>query len=377
MIRVLHFAGLINRYDIIDTVLTRLNRSRFEVFALTGLPSRQVGAYGEGEDYPTRCLHSEFTRRNYGKMFWALTEAVRRIRPHILQAHHYDENIIASVVVRLTRVPCYIIGRHYSDHIYYLTRGLKRKMFLAGESFCNRTATKITVPTQQVARILTELQNVPSEKVTVIPFGLDFHKYHTSSPDAPAQLRQAYGVARQYLIVVCCRLNREKGLEYLLRALPELSSCHREFRVVFVGNGPHESALRQCSRELGLDDLVQFVGWRDDALDWIAAADLVIQPSFCESFCQVLFEGLAFGKPVIMTPVGAAPEVIGKNERGRLVPIGDSQAIARAIRELMADRELGLRLGELGRAYIQQNMGAELTARRYEALYETVLEASS
>ena len=56
MIRVLHFAGIINRHDFIDAVLTRLDRSRFEVRALTGVPPRRVEAYRDGEAYETRCL---------------------------------------------------------------------------------------------------------------------------------------------------------------------------------------------------------------------------------------------------------------------------------------------------------------------------------
>src|ERR1044072_3770327 len=160
-IRVLHFAGIINRYDIIDSVLTRLDRSRFEVRALTGVPPRQTGAYTSNESYPTHCLNFEFNRRSYRRMYRALMEEIETFHPHILQAHHFDENVVAAWAVRRARVPCYIIGRHYSDHIYYLTRGLKRKAYLALEGFSNRTATRIAVPAHDIARLLTERQGVP------------------------------------------------------------------------------------------------------------------------------------------------------------------------------------------------------------------------
>jgi len=108
-------------------------------------------------------------------------------------------------------------------------------------------------------------------------------------------------------------------------------------------------------------------------MDWVAAADLVVQPSLSECWGQVLIEALAFTKPIIMTPVGFAPEVIGNNERGRLIPPGDSDAIADAITELMNDRELGRYLAESGRAYVHQNMDADRTARNYEELYSAAL----
>ncbi len=375
MIRVLHFANIINRFDIVDTVLTRLDRSKFDVFALTGQPSRQIIPFTNGEQYSARVLGLNFSRKTYPQMFMALVREIRRFRPDILQAHHFDENVIASAAARLLRIPCYIIGRHYSDHIYFLTRGAKQKAFLSIEGFCNNTAKRITVPTEGVARLLTIDQGVPAEKVAVIPFGLDFNKYKPSSNEAPLRLRSEFGLEGKYVALACSRLNPEKGLEYLLNAVPQLRSANNDFRLVIVGSGDHESVLRRQSHELGIDEIVQFVGWRNDAMDWIAMSDLVVHPAFCESWCQVLFEALAFGKPVVMTPVGAAPEVIGNNERGRLVPAGDSSALAASIEELMADRDLGIRLAESGRAYIHQNMSAELSTRRYEKLYENALSA--
>jgi glycosyltransferase involved in cell wall biosynthesis len=376
-IRVLHFAGIINRYDIIDSVLTRLDRSRFEVHALTGVPPRQTGAYTSAEAYPTRCLNMEFSRRRYPQMYHALMEEIRRVRPHILQAHHFDENVVAAWAVRRARVPCYIIGRHYSDHIYYLTRGLKRKMFLAAEGFSNRTANRIAVPAQDIARLLTERQGVPREKIEVIPFGLDFKKYHPSTPEAPERLRREFGLEDSFMALACCRLNPEKGLEYLLQAVPRIKARVENFKLVFVGDGPREDELRRLSRELGINNAVQFVGWRDDALDWVAAADAVVQPSFCESFCQVLMEALAFGKPMVMTPVGAAPDVIGRDERGLIVPAGDAHAIAEALTRLAENRRLGAELGARGQAYIRENLAADVTTRRYEQLYETALQEAS
>jgi glycosyltransferase involved in cell wall biosynthesis len=373
MIRALHFNNAIYPYDVVDTALARFDKAKIDLLALTGLAAPPAGDYKVGEKYELQCLGYKFERRNYSRMFLALTNKIRSFRPHVLHAHGFDENLIASLAVKVARVPCYVIGRHYSDHIYFLTRGLKRKAYLVAEGFCNKTATRIAVPTEGVARILTDLQGVPGEKVAVIPFGVDFNKYRASSTDAPSRLRSEHGLEGKYLALACGRLNPEKGLEYLLRAIPRVRTVNHNFQLLLVGNGGSEGELRNLCRELGLEDIVRFVGWRSDAMDWIAAADLVVHPALCESWCQVLFEALAFTKPIIMTPVGAAPEVIGNNERGRLIPPGDSDAIADAITELMNDRELGRCLAESGRAYIYRNMDADRAARKYEELYYAAL----
>jgi glycosyltransferase involved in cell wall biosynthesis len=377
MIRALHFSNAILPYDVVDTALTRFDRAKIDLLALTGLTMPPAGGYRVGEKYEVQTLGYKFERRNYTKMFLALTRKIRAFRPHVLHAHGFDENLIASLAVKVTHVPCYIIGRHYSDHIYFLTRGLKRKAYLAAEGFCNKTATRIAVPTEGVARILIDLQGVPGEKVTVIPFGVDFNRYRASSPDAPSRLRAEHGLEGKYLALTCGRLNPEKGLEYLLRAVPRVRTIDADFRLVVVGRGAREAELRGLCQGLGLEDVVRFVGWRDDAMDWIAAADLVVQPALCESWCQVLFEALGFAKPVIMTPVGAAPEVIGNNERGRLIPPRDSDAIAGAIIEFMNNREWGRSLAESGRNYIYRRMNADRAARNYEDLYCAALRQAS
>ena len=210
--------------------------------------------------------------------------------------------------------------RHYSDHIYILTRGLKRSAFLKAEAFYISRANRVLVPVESDARFLIHQQRVPREKVVVLPFGFDFGRASISSPEAPERLRRSYGLEGKYVALTCCRLSREKGLDYLIPIISEVRARHQDFRLVMVGSGSLEEKLRREIAELGIGDVVQMVGWRDDAIDWIAAADLVIQPSRGESFCQVLLEALALKKPVVMTPVGAGPEIIGQNERGGSSP---------------------------------------------------------
>jgi glycosyltransferase involved in cell wall biosynthesis len=377
MIRVLHFAGIINRHDFIDTILAHLDRRRFEISALTAIPPRRMEPYVPSEAYETRCLHVPLARASYPTLFRELVREIRRVRPHIVHAHHYDEGLLASLAVRLLRSPALVLGHHYSDHIYYLSRGLRRRAHLSIEAFTNRAAARIVVPAQEVYRILVDRQGEPASKVEVIPYGLPFEQYRPSSAEAPSRLRHQLGLEGKWMVLACCRLNREKGLEYLLRAMPQVLARHPEAALVMVGDGTYAEPLKALARQLGLESSVSFVGWRADALDWMAAADVVVQPSLCESYCQVLVEALAFCKPVVMTPVGAGPEIIGDNERGRLVPLADAEAISDALIELANDRTLGPQLGAAGHRFIREHMPVDAIVRRHERLYEEVVAESS
>jgi glycosyltransferase involved in cell wall biosynthesis len=367
MIRILHFSAIINHSDFIDTVLSRLDPSRFEVSALTGATPTRLRSGAAA--YPNEVLGFPFTRRNYPRMLRALLSSIRRFQPHILHAHHYDECLVASVARRLRVVPCYAIGHHYSDHIYLLTQGLKRRVFLAGERFAQEVASCIVVPTADVRRILVERQKPPPCKVEVVPYGVEVGSLRPTSPQAPLRIRQELGLEGKYVAMTCCRLNPEKGLHYLLQAVSQVSRRRPDFRLVLVGSGPCEPRLREWCRRLAIEHVVHFAGWRNEALDWLASADVVVQPSLSESFCQTLVEALALSKPVIMTPVGAAPDVLGENERGLLVPVGDADALASAIERIAEDRALGERLGAAGRDYVGRYLGADRMARKYEEIY--------
>ena len=373
MLRILHFVGIINGSDFIDTMISRLDPTRFEVSVLTGVPPRRPL---EGAAYSTDVVGFPFTRRNYHRMLRALLARVRSFRPHVLHAHHYDESLVGSIARRLGVVPCYVIGHHYSDHIYVLNRGLKRRLFLAGETFSQNVANALVVPTDEVRSLLTERQEPPPCKVSVVPYGIDIEAIRPSSPDAPDKIRRELRLEENYVAMTCCRLNPEKGLQYLLQAVPGLVRRRPDFRLVLVGSGPFETELRDWCQRLDIESVVHFVGFRNDALDWLAAADVVIQPSLSESFCQTLVEALALEKPVVMTPVGAAPEVIGDNARGRLVPVADAQALEEALAELAGDPPLARRLARAGREHVLESLSPAGMARSYEEIYLDAYESS-
>ncbi|HMQ04640.1 MAG TPA: glycosyltransferase family 4 protein [Pyrinomonadaceae bacterium] len=375
MIRVLHFASVINRYDFIDTVLTGLDRSRFEVAALTVVPpNNRTGAYSDDERYETQCLDIPFERRNYPMIYRGLRAKIREFRPHILQAHHYDETVLAAFAAKQSGVPAFVIGHQYSDHIYVLTKGLKRKAYLFVERLCNSYADRIVVPTQEVVDLLVS-QGVKPEKILKNPYGTDLGMVDDASQVEIDKIRSDFGLNEKFVALTCCRLNKEKGLDHLLQAVPAIKARHPHFKLAMVGTGAYEARLKEICTELNIDDAVVFVGWRKDSYNWYSLADVVIQPSLAESFCQVVTEALAFKKPIVVTPVGIAPEVIISGERGGyLVEIGSSRDIENAVCSLIADAGHRALLGETGFEFVSSILTVEATAERYEELYSDIIE---
>jgi len=115
-----------------------------------------------------------------------------------------------------------------------------------------------------------------------------------------SRLREEFGVpSKAALVVTVARLEAEKGINDLLDAVSQVlaSPAAADTHFVTVGDGAQKSALLERSRRLGIESRVRFVGFRTDATDFIAAADLFVLPSPAEAFGLVLLEAMALAKP--------------------------------------------------------------------------------
>ena len=170
------------------------------------------------------------------------------------------------------------------------------------------------------------------------------------------------------LLVALGRLHENKAFDVLLRALADLPDAW----LWIGGEGPDGNALKSLAADLGVQERVRFLGWRDDADALIAAADIFVCPSRHEPLGNVVLEAWAAQKPVVATAATGPAELIGDNERGVLVPIDDARALARAITSLLADRQQAAQLAAAGRAAYERDFTEMAVCARYLAFFEKV-----
>lgn len=175
------------------------------------------------------------------------------------------------------------------------------------------------------------------------------------TPDAGQRLRETFDLSADRPVVCCaCRAAREKGVQDLILAFDQVlaswpSSAPRP-ALVYMGDGPYLSTLRELRAELDSRADIVFAGYRADATELLAGADLCVVPSIWqEAFGLAVLEPMARGVPVIATTVGGIPEVALHEETGLLVPPGDVEAIAAAMERLLGSPGLRRTLGESGR----------------------------
>ncbi|MBK9436393.1 MAG: glycosyltransferase [Chloracidobacterium sp.] len=137
---------------------------------------------------------------------------------------------------------------------------------------------------------------VADKKIDQIPYGTDTSIVNSVSQSAVEALRNDYDLRGKFIGLTTCRLNKEKGLDKLIRAVFLIAISSYNFAYLWPELEMKKSLLRSWLMKSGLQDIVTFLGWRTDTLNWMAASDLIFQPSLSESFCQVIIEGLMLEK---------------------------------------------------------------------------------
>ncbi len=144
-------------------------------------------------------------------------------------------------------------------------------------------------------------------------------------------------------------------------------------RLLLVGDGPDRSSAEWLAHGFGIQDRVAFLGKQESVNELLPVADLMLMPSELESFGLAALEAMACRVPTIGTRVGGVPELIEDGATGRLLPVGDTEAMADAAVELLSDAERLDEMGRAGRASAQARYCSSRIIPLYEKYYEAVL----
>jgi glycosyltransferase involved in cell wall biosynthesis len=215
---------------------------------------------------------------------------------------------------------------------------------------------------------------LPEKKVRIVPAGIDFKRFKTiPSPDP---FREFYKITGRIVLFVG-RLASNKGLEYLIDAMPQIVSEFKDITLVLIGEDEGERRmLEERVKRLGIKSKVIFTGYiADDELfkSAFSACDVFVLPSEYEAFGLVLLEAMACEKPCVATNVGGVPEVIEKGRTGLLVEYGKSDHLARAIIELLRDDNKRKNMGRAGRERVKANFTWPKIVDQLEHIYKEIL----
>lgn len=221
---------------------------------------------------------------------------------------------------------------------------------------------------------LARLYDASPEKVAVVPGGVDIDLFH---PRSKEEARARLGLNGDKVILCVGRLDPLKGIDLALGSAALLED-REHVKVVLVGGDlekdPEVQRLSDLAEALGISDRVRFEGAvPHDELPWYySAADLLMVPSYYESFGLVALEAMACGTPVVAARVGGLPSLVRDGETGYLVPWHCPEPFAERLEVLLAHDDLRDHMGQAAfrRA---QGMAWEGVVQRFATLYEDLI----
>jgi len=291
----------------------------------------------------------------------AETRLLRRIlhreRPDVVHLHSSKAGLAGRLVVR-GRTPTVFQPHGWS---FLAGHGLVQHGAGWWERFATRWASAI-VCVSEAERRRGEEHGLHA-RWQVVPNGVDLEDFALATAADRLEARARLGLEEEPLVLCVGRLSSEKGQDVLLEAWPAVVAEAPDARLVLVGSGRDEEALRAAA-----PDRVLFAGDRDDVPDWLAAANVVSVPSRREGMSLTMLEAMARGRSVVCTDVGGAREAVGE-DAGAVVPPEQPAELARALARRLIDPERADAEGRAGRLRAERSHDLRAATGAVAALY--------
>lgn len=229
------------------------------------------------------------------------------------------------------------------------------------------------------------LYRADKNRMRIIPPGVDVSHFYPIPRD---EARSVIGVPEKHpMLLFVGRIEPLKGVDTLIRAIAHMRTTgitdQYPHYLAIIGGDPNAAEeamssemarLQQLSRELGLEDLVLFLGKRAQSSlpYYYSAADVLVMPSYYESFGMVALEAMACGTPVVASQVGGLAFLIQDGVTGFVVPGGDHVALSERLTQLLSQPELRQRLGNQAARYAHDYAWENIAARVLE-MYNDLL----
>lgn len=240
----------------------------------------------------------------------------------------------------------------------------------------NRSLTFLTDAFIGVAKshgeFLVNFERFPSQKVFVIPNGIDTNRFRPDSPCREA-VREELGLpSRVKLVGIVAALRPEKNHALFVRAAVKIKEQVPDAHFVIVGEGPEREKIANMISSLGGSAFIHLLGNRSDTPRILAALDAFVLSSLNEASPVSILEALACQVPVVASDVGSVSESVINQWNGFTFPSGDDQVLVERVVQLLRDRDLNIELGQNGREHVERNGSLDNMVELYEDLIHKI-----
>jgi glycosyltransferase involved in cell wall biosynthesis len=301
--------------------------------------------------------------------FWAATRLALILKRKKCQLIHYHDAhavMLGALASRIAKVPLRVLTR--------------RVDFPLNENLVSRWKYQKNI--DAFIAVSTGVQDVlvkggiERRKIYVVPDGIDFTPYEENKERGALRVELNFS-PDDYVVGIVAHLADHKGHKYLIEAIRLLKEKLPQVRLIIVGEGPLKLELSRQVKDFHLEDVVFFLGFREDIPRILASLDLFVLSSHLEGLGSSLLEAMASRLPVVATRVGGIPDVVIHQETGLLVPPKNPPALAEAILDMYTHRERARQMGQKGYEVVHRKFSAEAMASRVIDVYQRLFKGKN
>ncbi len=292
--------------------------------------------------------------------FKRLADHVRRIRPDLIHATLMHANVAAR-----------LIGSSHGLPVVTATATIEveRRWHRAVESATTRVDAAHIVNSRAVARHVTRTLGIPAKQVFVVPPSLE----RIPQPLDPHAARDQLDIPpHEFVVAWAGRLDPVKRLDLIIQCAEILTDLPTRF--LLAGDGPYRTHLQKLLRLSSAADRIHLLGWQDNLLPLLSAADAFIFPSLTEGMPNAVLEAMACGVPIVASDIPVLRELSDDGQRFRIIAGDRAIDYAAVLRELHDDHELRIVLGDRARRWAQEHLDPRATVRAVMRVYRYALE---
>jgi PEP-CTERM/exosortase A-associated glycosyltransferase len=309
-----------------------------------------------------------------------LREVIDIVKPDVLHAH--SPVLTALPTLRVGHglgIPVVYEVRAFwedaaADHGTATENSMRYRLTRAMETYAFKRADAVTTICAGLRNDIVA-RGIHSDKVTVIPNAVDIEKFSVGGVPDEA-LKAQFGLAGMRVLGFIGSFYAYEGLDLLLTALPRILNQASDVRVLLVGGGPQEDALKQQARQLGIADNVVFTGRvpHGEVNRYYDLADLLVYPRHSMRLTELVtplkpLEAMAQGRMFVASDVGGHRELIRDGETGVLFRAESPQDLASKVLDLLNMPERWPEMKAAGRRYVETERNWKVSVARYRDVY--------
>ena len=286
----------------------------------------------------------------------AVQRLIRDHKLNLIETHGYKGHLIGYALSRFAGVPWVAVAHGWTSENW------KIAVYNALERFLLKRADAAVAVSPPLHETLLALRG---EQGTHLVFNAIELQEPTSRVPDPQTLT----------LGVIGRFSPEKGQDVMIAALPQVLEQNPHVRLKIIGDGQERSALEGQAAQLGIEQHVEFTGWRSDMPEQYYSLDALVLSSRSEGLPFAVLEAMSYGVPVIATRVGAIDAVLTPDATGWIVEPGDEAALARGINTALADLQRLQAVGMAGRRSLHPKFSPDQRAAAMRQIYTEVLQS--